>query len=258
MASVLFDKNNGVGTITLNRPDKFNSFDTEMGKLFLEALNSFENDSEVRCIQIIGSGKAFCAGQDLAEAIDPNGPSLEEIIEGRYNPIILKITSIEKPIVAAVNGVAAGAGANIALACDIVVATESASFIQAFSKIGLVPDSGGTYLLSRLIGFQKAMALCMLGDKVSAEEAEKMGMIYRFFPDENFAESVEKLSNKLAKMPTLGLGLTKRAMHLGLKNSLEEQLKVECHLQDEAAKSHDYQEGVNSFLEKRKPVFKGH
>ena len=162
-------------------------------------LDAFEEDNNVRAIFIIGEGKAFCAGQDLQEVTDPNGPELTSIVRDHYNPIIERIRNIEKPIVGAVNGVAAGAGANIALACDICVATESASFIQAFSKIGLIPDSGGTFTLPRLIGMQKAAALMMLGDKVSAVEAEKMGMIYAYYPDENFEASAMKLANKLAK-----------------------------------------------------------
>ena len=182
---------------------------------------------------------------------------LEKIVSEHYNPCIKRLREIEKPIVAAVNGVAAGAGANIALACDIVVATESASFIQAFSKIGLIPDSGGTYTLPRLIGLQKATALMMLGDKISAQEAERLGMIYKYFPDDSFDAEVEKITSKLAKMPTKGLGLTKRALNLSLTNGLDTQLDIEEHLQAEAGESDDYNEGVNAFLEKRKPTFVG-
>jgi 2-(1,2-epoxy-1,2-dihydrophenyl)acetyl-CoA isomerase len=214
-------------------------------------------DSKIRAVYIIGEGKAFCAGQDLQEAIDPKGPGLSRIVSEHYNPIIQRIRLIEKPVIAAVNGVAAGAGANIALACDIVIATESASFIQAFSKIGLIPDSGGTFFLPRLIGIQKATALMMLGDKVSAMEAEKIGMIYKFFPDDTFAEESLKIAEKLAQMPTKGLGLTKRLLNQSFTNNLADQLEMEEQLQTNAGKSYDYKEGVNAFLEKRPAVFKG-
>lgn len=247
----------GVMTITFNRPKVFNSFNQTMAKEVQKALDDAAADSSVRCILLTGEGKAFCAGQDLAEVMDENGPELTSIVREHYNPIIVRIRSIEKPIVAAVNGVAAGAGANIALACDICVATESASFIQAFSKIGLIPDSGGTYFLQRLVGFQKASALAMLGDKVSAEEAERLGMIYTFYSDEDFEAKSNALAVKLAQMPTRGLGLTKRAFNLGLTNDLKTQLDVEEQLQTEAGQTHDYNEGVTAFLEKRKPNFKG-
>jgi 2-(1,2-epoxy-1,2-dihydrophenyl)acetyl-CoA isomerase len=248
---------NGIQTITLNRADKFNSFVREMAFAFQAALRSAEENKDVRAVVITGTGKAFCAGQDLGEAIDPNGPELTKIVSEHYNPIIELIRVIEKPIVAAVNGVAAGAGANIALACDIVIAKESASFIQAFSKIGLIPDSAGTYFLPRLVGMQKASALMMLGDKVSSAEAEQMGMIYKAVADEEFAALVSKTASKLAQMPTKGLGLTKRALNESYKNSLDQQLALEDKLQTVAGHSYDYQEGVNAFLEKRKPEFKG-
>jgi 2-(1,2-epoxy-1,2-dihydrophenyl)acetyl-CoA isomerase len=248
---------NGVQTLTLNRADKFNSFVREMALALQSELEDAGSNPEIRCIVITGNGKAFCAGQDLGEAIDPNGPELTKIVSEHYNPIIKIIRRIEKPVIAAVNGVAAGAGANIALVCDVVVAKESASFIQAFSKIGLIPDSGGTFSLPRLIGFQKASALMMLGDKVSATEAERMNMIYKVFPDESFENEVENIANKLAKMPTKGLGLTKRALNCTFGNSLNDQLSLEDDLQSQAGRTYDYQEGVNAFLEKRKPEFKG-
>ena len=224
---------------------------------FQRTLDECEKNDEVRAIVITGEGKAFCAGQDLAEVTDPNGPEMESIVREHYNPIIERIRNIEKPIIAAVNGVAAGAGANIALACDITIATESASFIQAFSKIGLIPDSGGTFFLPRIVGMQKALALMFTGDKVSAKDAEAMNMIYKAVSDESFEEEVTKLAEKFAKMPTRGFGLTKRAVNQSWNNTLTEQLKVEEVLQTEAGRTHDFEEGVSAFLEKRIPVFIG-
>ncbi len=257
MESILFEKIDQVARITLNRPNVFNSFNREMALLLQEHLKSCEGDEDIRAVFLTGGGKAFCAGQDLQEVIAEDGPSLTTILTEHYNPIIKLIRNLEKPVVCAVNGVAAGAGANIALACDITVAIETASFIQAFSKIGLIPDSGGTYFLPRLIGRQKATALMMLGDKISAAEAADIGMIYKAFPAETFAEDAWKLAAQLAKMPTVGLGLTKRALNYSLTNDLDTQLAVEDQLQSTAGLTADFQEGVNAFLEKRKPVFKG-
>jgi 2-(1,2-epoxy-1,2-dihydrophenyl)acetyl-CoA isomerase len=246
-----------VQLIRLNRAQVFNSFNREMALALQGALDAAADDANVRCIVLTGSGKAFCAGQDLAEVSDPNGPPLKTILGEHYNPIIRKIRNTPKPIIAAVNGVAAGAGANIALACDIVVATQSASFIQAFSKIGLIPDSGGTFTLPRMIGFQKASALMMLGEKVSAEEAERLGMIYQMVPDEAFENHVMQMAERVANMPTRGLALTKAALNASMQNTLEQQLETEEQLQIEAGQTHDYNEGVSAFLEKRKPLFKG-
>lgn len=257
MSLITSELKNNVVIITLNRPDKFNSFNREMAFELHNALDNAEKNETVRAIILTGTGKAFCAGQDLAEAIDPNGPGIAKIVDEHYNPIILRLRSIEKPIIAAVNGVAAGAGANIALACDVVTATHSASFIQAFSKIGLIPDSGGTFFLPRLIGFQKASALMMLGDKVSATEAQHMGMIYKVLPDETFMEDVLKLAETLSNMPTKAIGFTKRLLNQSMTNDLSAQLLHEGNLQVEASNSYDYKEGVNAFLEKRKPEFKG-
>lgn len=247
----------GVLTLTLNRPEVFNSFNQKMAFALRDALKSAAEDHAVRCVVLTGTGKAFCAGQDLAEAMDPNGPELQSIVKDHYNPIIELIRAIEKPVIAAVNGVAAGAGANIALACDITIAKKSASFIQAFSKIGLIPDSGGTFFLPRIIGSQKALALMMTGDKVSAEEADRMNMIYKAVEDETFEETVNSFALQLASMPTRGLGLTKKAVNESFTNNLTQQLAVEEKLQTEAGKTYDFNEGVNAFLEKRKPVFKG-
>ncbi|WNM19093.1 enoyl-CoA hydratase-related protein [Flavobacterium capsici] len=249
---------NKIAFIILNRPDVFNSFNREMALSMQEKLDNCASDSNIRAIVISGNGKAFCAGQDLKEVTEPElNPGFRKILEEHYNPIIKKIRTIEKPIIAAVNGVAAGAGANIALACDVVVAVESASFIQAFSKIGLIPDSGGTFFLPRLIGFQKASALMMLGDKVSAVEALNMGMIYKIFPTGLFEEEVKSLAETLANMPTKALGLTKRLLNQSMTNDLVAQLDLESDLQIEASSSNDYKEGVTAFVEKRKPEFNG-
>ncbi|MCB9223380.1 MAG: enoyl-CoA hydratase-related protein [Crocinitomicaceae bacterium] len=257
MSSILFEIQGSVAVIKLNRPEVFNSFNKEMALAFQNRLDECEDNDAIRAIYIIGEGKAFCAGQDLQEVTDPNGPELTSIVRDHYNPIIDRIRNIEKPIVAAVNGVAAGAGANIALACDICVATESASFIQAFSKIGLIPDSGGTFTLPRLIGMQRASALMMLGEKVSANDAEEMGMIYKSFRGEDFLEESMNIAITLSKMPTRGIGLTKRALNLSMISDLATQLKTEEELQTIAGSTYDYNEGVAAFLEKRKPEFKG-
>lgn len=256
--SIEFKINNKVAFISLNRPDVFNSFNREMALSLQKIVTDCSTDNSVRAIVITGNGKAFCAGQDLKEVTDPDlNPGFRKILEEHYNPIIQKIRTIEKPIIAAVNGVAAGAGANIALACDIVLASENASFIQAFSKIGLIPDSAGTFFLPRLIGFQKASALMMLGDKVSAVEAEKLGMVYKVISPESFLEEVTKIAETLAEMPTKAIGLTKRLLNQSMTNNLEQQLASESDLQIEASSSNDYREGVTAFVEKRKPEFNG-
>ena len=247
----------GVGKITLNRAEKYHSFVREMAFQLQGILDKCKEDNNVRAILITAEGKAFCAGQDLGEATDPNGPELSKIVQEHYNPIIRKIRGIEKPVVAAVNGVAAGAGASIAICCDIVVATESASFIQAFSKIGLIPDSAATFFLPRLVGMQRAAALMMTAEPVSAKRAVEMGMIYKAYSNDTFVEESWKLVSKLAKMPTKGLGLTKRLLNASYSNNLEQQLQMEDKYQTIAGKTADFNEGVQSFLEKRKPNFKG-
>ena len=257
MSTVLLHKENGVAYLTLNRPEKFNSFNREMAIVLQQHLDDCNEDETIRAIYLTGTGKAFCAGQDLAEATDPNGPELERIVREHYNPIIMRLRNIEKPIVCAVNGVAAGAGANIALACDIVVSNKSGSFIQAFSKIALIPDSAGTFFLPRLVGMQRAAGLMMLADKVSADEAVSMGMIYKSFADETFEADSKQIAMTLAQMPTKGIGLTKRLLNHTFSNNLEQQLDLEKELQVEAGQTEDFKEGVAAFLEKRKPVFKG-
>jgi len=257
MNSILTEEKNNVLVVILNRPEKLNCFNREMALQLITVLDKAENNNNVRAIVITGMGKAFCAGQDLSEAIDPNGPGIKKIVGEHYNPIILKIRSIEKPIIGVINGVAAGAGANIALACDIIYASKSASFIQAFSKIGLIPDSGGTYTLPRLVGFNLASALMITGDKLSADDAKNFGIVYKVFDEENLMELSIASAIKIAAMPTKAIGLTKRLLNKTYSNSLEQQLVLEKNLQIEAANTSDYKEGVNAFLEKRNPNFKG-
>jgi len=257
MSSILFEIKDSIGFITLNRPDKLNSFNREMALLLQSILQECTSLKEIRCVYITGNGKAFSAGQDLSELVGDNPMSIDKILSEHYNPVITKIRNLPKPVVAAVNGVAAGAGANIALCCDVVVAAQSVSFIQAFSKIGLIPDSSGTYFLPRLIGWQKASALMMLGDKVPAIEAERLGMIYKVFDDVVFANESLTIANTLAQMPTKGLAFTKHALNYSFTNSLEAQLHVEDDLQRKAADTKDHKEGLQAFLEKRQPVFKG-
>ena len=257
MPSILTEIKNNIGTITLNRPDKFNAFNKEMALLLQTVLDDFGNDKNIKAIYLTGNGKAFSAGQDISELTGENPPTINEILAEHYNPIITKIRTLPKPIVCAVNGVAAGAGTNIALACDIVLATLSANFIQAFSKIGLIPDSGGTFTLPRLIGFQKASALMLLGDKVSATDAEKMGMIYKVFSDEIFANESFKIATTLSQLPPQALALIKQALNASLSNTLEQQLQVEDELQQQAANTYDFKEGIAAFTEKRSPVFEG-
>jgi 2-(1,2-epoxy-1,2-dihydrophenyl)acetyl-CoA isomerase len=257
MTSILFEIKNSIAFITLNRPEKFNAFNREMAFTFQEKLDECEKNISVRCVYITGAGKAFSAGQDLSEVVNPNAPGMGTMVSEQYNPIVKKIRYLNKPVIAAVNGVAAGAGANIALCCDVVVASESASFIQAFSKIGLIPDSGGTYFLPRLIGLQKSSALMMLGDKISAKEAERIGMIYKYFLDEIFFYESENIASTLAQLPTKALAYTKQALNKSFEQNLEQQLETEDSLQRKAAATNDFKEGVSAFMEKRKANFKG-
>ncbi|MBK9273272.1 MAG: 2-(1,2-epoxy-1,2-dihydrophenyl)acetyl-CoA isomerase [Flavobacteriales bacterium] len=246
----------GVATITLNRPDKLNSFDREMALETIAALDAAKDDASVRAVLLTGEGRAFCAGQDLAEAIAP-GTRIEDILTTQYNPIVRRLRTLPKPVVCAVNGVAAGAGANIAYACDLTLAAESANFIQSFINIGLIPDSGGTYTLPRLVGMQRAFGQMILAPKVSAKEAEALGMIWKAVPDAELMNEAIALAKKLATMPTKAIALTKEAMNRAQNTSLDTQLDHENELQRIAGRSHDYNEGVKAFLEKRKPVYTG-
>jgi len=257
MPSILFEIKDSIATITLNRPEKLNAFNREMALLFQEKLDQCQNDKSIRCVYVTGSGKAFCSGQDLSEVLDTDGLGVDKILREHYNPIVWKIRTLEKPVVGAVNGVAAGAGANIAFACDVVFATESAYFTQTFSKIGLIPDSGGTYILPRFIGWQRASALMMLGDRISASDAERMGMLYKVFSDNTFEEETMKIADKLSKMPTKSLAMIKHALNFSVSNTFEQQLKIEDIYQRRAVETNDYKEGVKAFLEKREPHFKG-
>jgi 2-(1,2-epoxy-1,2-dihydrophenyl)acetyl-CoA isomerase len=257
MDFIVTEINSGVLIIRLNRPDKFNSFNRPMALALIDELDKAAQDTGIRAVIITGEGKAFSAGQDLTEAIDPGGPGIKAILTEHYNPMILRIRNLEKPIVAVVNGVAAGAGANLALACDIVLASASATFIQAFSKIGLVPDSGGTYTLPRLVGLNLASALMITGDKLSAEEARSYGMVYRVFPDNELWNEAMKLTLQLSVMPTKAIALTKKLLNQSFSNNLDKQLEAELIMQLEASDSYDYKEGVKAFLEKRKPEFNG-
>ena len=258
--SILYEVDQGVAKITLNRPDALNSFTSEMAKRLTGAIDSAAKDRAVRSVLLSAAGRAFCAGQDLEEVKPREGePPLDlgKYVEAGFNPIIRALRALEKPVVCAVNGTAAGAGANLALACDIVLASKKAFFLQAFAAIGLVPDSGGTFFLPRLVGLPRATAAMMLGERVSAEQALAWGMIYKVCEPEALADEAWKLAAQLATRPTRGLGLTKRALNLSLTNDLDRQLDVERDLQSEAGRSHDYQEGVRAFLEKREPKFRG-
>ncbi|MEP6992319.1 MAG: 2-(1,2-epoxy-1,2-dihydrophenyl)acetyl-CoA isomerase PaaG [bacterium] len=260
MSLILTSMADGVLTVTLNRPDVLNSFNLAMANELVLALRSAGDDRAVRAVLLTGSGRAFCAGQDLAEVLPVEGhmPDLGDVVRRQYNPIIHAIRTLEKPVVCAVNGVAAGAGANIAFACDITVAAAEATFIQSFAKIGLIPDSAGTYILPRLIGMQRAAALTMLGDKLDAGRAKEWGLIFDVAPAAELLAVAGGIARRLADMPTRGLGLAKRGFNAGFSNDLDAQLALEEELQREAGRTADYAEGVRAFVEKRKPVFQGH
>ena len=258
--SILADAADGVHRITLNRPDRLNSFNDAMHEELRDALAAVAADDMARVLVLTGAGRGFCAGQDLSDravAADDAAPDLGASIERNYKPLVLALRSLPVPALAAVNGVAAGAGANNALACDLVIATESASFIQAFCRIGLIPDSGGTYWLPRLVGDARAMGLALLGDKLPAKQAAEWGMIWRCVPDAEFAGAVEQLARHFAAAPTTGLVMTRQALHASAHNDLETQLRLERDIQRELGRSNDYREGVAAFMGKRPPKFWG-
>jgi len=260
MASILVSRHAGILTVTLNRPDKLNAFNPEMHQLLRDALEVARDEAGVRAVLLTGSGRGFCAGQDLSErnlSADAAPIDLSVSLGSNYNPLVRRLRALPKPVVCAVNGVAAGAGANIALACDIVLAARSASFVQSFARLGLVPDSGGTYFLPRLVGSARAMGLALLGERLSAEEAERWGLIWRALDDERLIEEATRIAQALAAGPTRGYGLIKKALYASAGNSLDSQLDLERDLQREAGFSEDYREGVAAFLQKRKPAYKG-
>ena len=258
--TIQFQVEQGVATLTLNRPESLNSFTSEMHGEIREVMKQVKQDKSIRCLLLTGAGRGFCAGQDLNDrAVAPGEamPDLSLSIKQNYNPLVRSLMTLDKPVVCAVNGVAAGAGANLALACDIVLAARSASFIQGFSKIGLIPDSGGTWTLPRLAGRARAMGMAMLSGKLSAEQAADWGLIWQVVDDDNLMPEATALATHLASQPTKGLALTKRAINAAGGNSLEQQLELECDLQYIAGCSHDYREGVSAFVGKRKAEFKG-
>ncbi len=259
MSDVLSDAADGVVTITLNRPEVLNSFTRPMARALCEAFAAAAADEAVRAVVLTGAGRGFCAGQDLAEAAPKHGPrpDLGDIVRDSYNPVIRAIRKLEKPVVAAVNGVAAGAGANLAFACDIVFASSAAVFVQSFAKIGVIPDSGGTFILPRIVGLHRATVMTMLAEKMSAEQARDWGLVYMVTEPEALLETAVGTARQLATQPTRALGLIKRAFNRSLGVDLDEQLDVEESLQREAGRTADYAEGVTAFLEKRKPVFRG-
>ena len=250
--NIKFEIKDSVAIITLNREKVLNSFNFEMADDVIDALNKCK-DSSIRAVILTGSGRGFCAGQDLEEATREGGPSIEEIVDHTYNPIVKSIRALEKPVIGAVNGIAAGAGANLALVCDITFASASSTFIQSFSNIGLVPDTGGTYTLPRLVGMQRAAAMMFLGNKVTAQEAKELGMIYEVTKDEELDASVLNFANNLASRPTVALALAKKALNATYANTLEEQLDLEKKLQAMAAQTYDHKESLAAFFEKRKP-----
>jgi 2-(1,2-epoxy-1,2-dihydrophenyl)acetyl-CoA isomerase len=262
---LLFERADGVATLTLNRPDKLNAFTIGLHRALAAALDAVEGDAAVRAVLLTGAGRGFCAGQDLAEraammsleGVASGAPSGPSALEAWYNPLIRRLRRLEKPVVCAVNGVAAGAGANVALACDIVLASRSASFVQAFVRIGLVPDAGGSYALPRLVGMARARALAMLGDRLSAAQAAEWGLIWRVVEDDALMSEATALARHLATQPTRALALIKQALNASAGNTLDQQLDLERDLQKEAAATEDFREGIAAFLAKRPPRFVG-
>jgi 2-(1,2-epoxy-1,2-dihydrophenyl)acetyl-CoA isomerase len=256
---ILTERRDGYRVLTLNRPDRLNSFNEAMHAELISALVEAETDSQCRALVLTGAGRGFCAGQDLSDRVFSPGqvPDLSSTLERLYNPLVRKLRALQMPVVCAVNGVAAGAGANIALACDIVLAARSAKFIQAFAKLGLVPDSGGTWFLPRLIGPARARALALLAEPVSAEQAETWGMIWKAVEDASLMDEAHRLAAHFATQPTVGLGLIKQALDASETNDLDRQLDLERDLQGQAGRTPDYLEGVTAFFEKRQPKFTG-
>jgi 2-(1,2-epoxy-1,2-dihydrophenyl)acetyl-CoA isomerase len=259
MPEILLQAADGVATVTLNRPDVLNSFNRSMAAQLRETIERLGGDDSVRAVVLTGAGRGFCAGQDLAEALPKDGamPDLGDIVRDSYNPVIRAIRTLEKPVICAVNGVAAGAGANLAFACDILFAASSATFVQSFARIGVIPDSGGTFILPRLVGLHRASVMTMLAEKMSAEQAREWGLVYMVTEPEALLETAVGTARQLATMPTRAFGLIKRGFNKSLGVDLDEQLDYEEELQREAGATADYAEGVRAFLEKRKPVFQG-
>ena len=258
--TIQFEVENGVAILRLNRPERLNSFTLTMHAEVRDALEQVKADENMRCLLLTGNGRGFCAGQDLSDRkanTDNSPPDLSHSLDTQYNPLVRSLTELSKPVICAVNGVAAGAGANIALVCDIVFAARSANFIQSFCKLGLIPDSGGTWSLPRLVGRARAMGIAMLGDRITAEQAEHWGLIWKCIDDELLMTEAIKLAEHLANQPTQGLGAIKHAINTGMNSDLDTQLNYEAATQGELGKSQDYREGVAAFMEKRKPVFSG-
>lgn len=259
MAFIISSRSGNILTLTLNRPEKFNSFTEPMALEFQSGLKE-ASSKDIRCVLINANGKAFCAGQDLPEVVERAKDSnyeLSDTVQTTYNPIIRAIRNLEKPVICAVQGTAAGAGANIAFACDIVIASHEAMFVQAFSKIGLIPDSGGTFFLPRIAGFARTNAMYLLDEKMTADQAVNIGLIYKAVTHAQLEKEAHQIAGKLASMPTKGFGLYKKAINQTFENSLSQQLDLEAKLQSEAGNSSDYKEGVSAFLEKRKPNYTG-
>ncbi|MBA5639576.1 2-(1,2-epoxy-1,2-dihydrophenyl)acetyl-CoA isomerase [Duganella sp. LX20W] len=258
--NILFEINDGIAQLTLNRPDKLNSFTQAMHDEVKHAIHRVNGDKSVRVFVLTGAGRGFCAGQDLADrAVEPGarGVDLGDSVEKNYAPLVLSLRALPMPVICAVNGVAAGAGANLALACDIVLAAKSASFVEVFCKLGLIPDTGGTYFLPRLVGTARAMGMAMLGEKLSAEQAEAWGLIWKCVPDDELAQQTSAMARHFASAPTKGLAFTKQALYASPANTLQQQLTLECGMMSELGNSDDYREGVAAFMAKRAPNFTG-
>jgi 2-(1,2-epoxy-1,2-dihydrophenyl)acetyl-CoA isomerase len=258
--SLLVERGDGVVTLTLHRPEVLNSFTREMARALQSALADAASDPAVRAVVITGAGRGFCAGQDLAEALPQGGgpmPDIGEIVSASYNPIIRAIRTIEKPVLCAVNGIAAGAGANLAFACDLTIAADDATFVESFAKLGLIPDTSGTFFVPRLVGMQRATGMFFLAEKMPALKAKEWGLIWDVAPKAELMERVMTLARQLATQATRGFGLTKRALNASFANGLDAQLEVEAQAMHEAGRTADYEEGVRAFLEKRAPVYRG-